>query len=160
MYDQNDFDLSLRQLRGQLLLLLLMGSPFLAGIIVSFVLRIKLLTIVLSILLGIVVIFFYNMRVSPVTAYRRYLRNIRTGLQRETQGVVVSFDPEETFKEGVRFRPLVINVDPKMDPEGERLFYFDLCKPLPAVQAGDSVHVVSHGNYVLTIAGANVMPAH
>lgn len=151
MYDQKDFSLSLRQLRSQLLLLALIAVPFVAGIVISFLLRIEPLTIALSIALGALIIFLYNMRVSPVTAYRRYLHDVSSGLQRETQGIVVSFDPDETFKDGVRFRTLVINIDPKMDPEGERLFYFDLYKPQPTLHGGERVHVLSHGNYVLKL---------
>lgn len=151
MYDQKDFQENMTQLRRELLVLGLVSAPFLAGIIVSFVLRIEWLTIVLSIVYGAIAIFLYNLRIAPVTAYRRYLRNLTNGLKREAQGALVSLDRDETFKEGVRFYTMLINVDPKMDPEGERLFYYDVCKPLPEIKPGEQVHVLSHGNYVLKV---------
>lgn len=151
MYDQKDFQANLQQLRRELLALGLLSIPFLAGIIVSFVLRIQWLTVTLSILYGAIAIFLYNLRIAPVTAYRRYLRDISRGLRREAQGTLVRLDSDETFKEGVRFYTLVVNIDPKLDPEGERLFYYDVCKPLPPSRVGDQVHVLSHGNYVLKL---------
>ena len=151
MYDQKDFEANMKQLRRELLVFGLISVPFLIAIGVSFAVRIEWLTSALSILYGAIAIFLYNLRIAPVTAYRRYLRDIASGLKRESQGTLVSLERAEAFKEGVRFYTLLVNIDPKLDPEGERLFYFDVCKPLPEVREGDQVHVLSHGNYVLKL---------
>ena len=151
MYDQKDFAENGQQLKHELLVLGCISAPFIIGIIVSFIFRIQLLTVVLSAIYGALFIFLYNMRIAPVTAYRRYLKNLTNGLKRETEGVLVSFDSDETFKEGVRFNTMIINVDMKMDPEGERLFYYDLCKPRPVLKEGDLLYIKSHGNYVLEL---------
>lgn len=151
MYDQKDFIENAQQLRRELIMLLIMSLPFIIGIIISLIFRIQLVTVVLSIIYGALFIFLYNMRLAPVTAYRRYLRNIKTGLKRETEGALVSLDSDETYKEGVRFYTMLINVDTKMDPEGERLFYYDVCKPRPDIKEGDLIYIKSHGNYVIEL---------
>lgn len=151
MYHQQDFDRINAQIKREALILAAICVPLIVAIIASFVVRIEWLTILLTIACGAIGIFMYNMRLSPLTAYSRYLKDVTTGLQRETVGPVVSYSSDLSFKEGVQFHILMLNIDPKMDPEGERLFYYDAYKPSPGVTPGMQVHVVSHGNYVIGI---------
>lgn len=151
MYTQADLDQNTKALRKELVRIGLIALPFCVGIVACFLLRQQFLTTALTILVGALMLFLFNLRVCPLTAYRRYLRNTREGLSREAQGVVVSFSSDITSKEGVDFRTLLINTDPQQTPEGERQFYFDLCKEAPSLNAGDLVHLVCHGNYILSV---------
>jgi hypothetical protein len=38
--------------------------------------------------------------------------------------------------------------DPK-NPNDERLFYWDVCKPAPVLQIGDWVEIGAHGNAII-----------
>lgn len=109
---------------------------------------IKWMTIGLTLVWGSVVLFLWEMKVSPVRLYGKYMRDVLEGLRHDTEGVVVSLAREGTYKDGVFFSVLIINVDPKMDPEGERLFYVDRAQQRPDLMPGDGVRLTSNGNFV------------
>ena len=142
----------LQEIAGQLRRLLWRaGLPSLlclAALVASLAARMQWLTVMVTLAWGGLVLFFWDMKVSPVLAYRRHVSGILSGLRRTAEGRVVSFSEEGTYKDGVFFDTLIINVDPRMDPEGERLFLLDRCKQRPSLAPGDFVRVAANGNFM------------
>lgn len=154
LYTPKDLEENARQLKAEWLRIALCSAPMLALLIFSLVRRMEIVTIVVTIVWGALLIFLCSLRLGPVYAYRRYLREVTTGLSRRTEGVVVSYAQDLTFKEGVEFHVLVVNVGQKGDEEDDRMFYYDHCKPQPQLSAGERVCVTSHSNFVIGLSRA------
>ncbi len=148
LYTQQDLQANQAQMRGVLWRTGILSALCVAGIVASLIIRSEWLTVGITIVWGALLIFLWDIKFAPVYRYRRYLRELLGGLRHRTEGAVVSLAQEGTYKEGVFFSALLINVDPKMDPEGERLFYVDRCKPRPELAPGDRISLEYHGNYV------------
>jgi len=147
-YSDQDLRQNAAQMRRALLIGGLPSLLFLAALVASLVARAQWLTVLVTALWGAMCLFLWDMKVAPVRAYRKHLTAILAGLRRTAEGKVVSFSEEGTYKDGVFFDTLIINGDPQMDPEGERLFYVDRCKERPSLAPGDFVRVTANGNYV------------
>ena len=114
------------------------------AVIVSFVLRIRWLTIVLSVLLGAFCIFSYGMLLSPVIAYRRHLDEVLHGKVRSTTGVFKEMENQPVMRDGVRYYPMMISVGDMENPEDDRLFYYDANLPRPDWKMGETLTVTAH----------------
>lgn len=154
IYGAEDFESNAKQLKREWTLCALLSIPLLALLVFSLVRRMEMVTIIVTIVWGALLIFLGSLKLGPVYAYRRYLREVTSGLSRKTQGVVVSYAEDLTFKEGVQFHVLVVNVGTKEDPEDERMFYYDHYKPQPGLQPGERVSVTSHSNFVIGLSRA------
>ena len=147
-YSDQDLRQNAAQTRRALLGIGLPSLLFLAALAASLAARAQWLTVLITIGWGAFLLFLWDMKIAPVRAYRKHLAGILTGLRRSAEGAVVSFSEEGTYKDGVFFDTLIINGDPKMDPEGERLFYVDRRKQRPPLAPGDHVRVTANGNFV------------
>ena len=78
------------------------------------------LTIAVTLVFGVLIIFLWGMKLSPHLCYRRFLREAYSGLSRVVEGRVVLFDEETTFREGLLFYRMLINVGDLKNPEDER----------------------------------------
>lgn len=125
------------------------SAVLLVGIGLSFWRRIEPLTMGLTILLGGGLVFLWDLKLRPVSVYRRFLREMETGLSREAEGVAVLFETEPSYREGLQSWRLLLNVDEKGNPEGERQFFVDANKPRPAIETGHRVKIRTHGSEVL-----------
>ena len=114
------------------------------AVIVSFVLRIRWLTIVLSVLQGAFCIFSYGMLLSPVIAYRRHLDEVLHGKVRSTTGVFKEMENQPVMRDGVRYYPMMISVGDMENPEDDRLFYYDANLPRPDWKMGETLTVTAH----------------
>lgn len=148
LYSERDFEENTKQMHGAARWLWLPSPGFLAALILSLIARVQWATVLLTVLWGGLMIFLWNMKISPVRAYRRHLGELARGLHRTAEGVVVSFSPEGTYKDGVFFSTLIINGDARMEAEGERLFYVDRCKERPPLAPGEYVRVTANGNFL------------
>lgn len=111
----------------------------------------QLIVIGITLVWGALLIFMWSMKLTPLLAYNRYLREIRSGLSRDVDGVVVSFDSTPTFRDGLNFYGLIVNVGDLADPEDERQLYWDVRLPRPGISDGDRVHVRAHGNDIIAM---------
>ncbi len=109
----------------------------------------QLVTIAVTLVWGALILFFWGMKLTPLLCYRRYLKEIQRGLSREVSGVVVRFDETTTFRDGLRFYALVVNIGDLANPEDERLLYWDARLTRPLWSAGDSVRLLAHGNDII-----------
>ena len=147
-YSENDLPQNAEQMKRVYVVTGLISAPFLVALAASLVWRAEWLTIFITVIWGAGLLFFWDMKIEPVRAYRKHLKGLMSGLRRSAEGRVVSLSEDGSFKDNVYFDTLIINVDPKMDPEGERLFYVDKCKPRPALTEGDFARVTSNGNFL------------
>jgi len=147
-YSDQDLSRNAAQIRRALLWIGLPSLPLLAALIASLTARVQWLTVLITVAWGAALLFLWEMKVAPVCAYRRHLTGVLGGLRRSAEGKVVSFGEDGAYREGVFFDTLLVNVDPQMDAEGERLFYVDRCKERPPLAAGDRVRVTANGNYM------------
>ena len=148
MYTEQDFMDIRAQLRKRLLLVSLPSLVLLAGIIVSFIFRIKALTMALSLVLGAGLIFSYSMLIYPVYAYKRHLNNVLHGRTRTLTGAFKEMEEGDVIREGVHYYPMLLNVGDMQSPEDDRLFYFDANLPRPNWQAGEMLTIISHDKAV------------
>lgn len=106
--------------------------------------------IAITIVFGGAIIFIWSMKLSPPLAYRKFLRELGRGLSRYVEGEIVAVDEEVTFRDGLDFYAIMVNIGDVNDPEDDRRLYWDaqLGKP-EALQIGDQVIMHAHGNDIL-----------
>ena len=151
LYSQNDFEQNKIEKRRALTRTLLCALPFLAAAIAGFAVRAEVLCIAGCILCGAAVILLYDLRISPAVRYGRYLREVNSGLTRQTVGTLVRLGGEPVYEDGVNFFEVMLNIYEDQSPEGERRFLCDCAKALPGEWTGRDVVVTSHGSFVLEI---------
>ena len=111
----------------------------------------QLIVIGVTLLFGGVWVFLHGLKLGPHLAYRRFLRDLKRGLSHDETGVVVRFNEGKTFREGLDFYQLVINVGDLKDERDERYLYWDANLPRPQLAAGDAVRVTVHGNDLVSL---------
>ncbi len=107
------------------------------------------ITIGVTIVCGSLLIFLWSMKLSPLLYYKRFLREAYRGLSRDVEGVIVRWDEETTFRDGLSFYALMVNVGDLQEPEHERLLYWDGQLSRPEFHLGDSVRLLVHGNDII-----------
>ena len=148
MYTEQDFSDIRAQLNKRLLFTAIPTVIQLAAIIVSFVFRVKLLTMALTLILGAGLIFVYSMLIYPVYAYKRHLNNVLHGKTRTLTGAFKEMEEGDVIREGVHYYPMLVNVGDMQSPEDDRLFYFDANLPRPDWQVGEKLTIISHDKAV------------
>ena len=144
MYTEQDY----RDIRGQIRQRsFALGIPavlLLAGVIASFVFRVKPLTMGLSVLLGVFCIFGYGMLLYPVIAYGRHLDEVLHGRVRSTTGAFKEMEEQAVMRDGVKYYPMMLSVGDMENPEDDRLFYYDANLPRPDWKVGEMLTVTAH----------------
>ena len=74
---------------------------------------------------------------------------LRTGLHRTVEGRLTRFDTQTTFRNGLGFYAVMVNIGRGDDPEDDRLLYWDASLPKPALHEGDRVLFLVHGNEII-----------
>ncbi len=111
----------------------------------------QLITMGITILIGSAAILFWSIRISPLLAYRKYLRDLTRGLSRSVDGILQEFDESPCTRDGLSFYRLVVNVDDPPSENGERIVYWDAKLPRPHVAAGTRLQLVVHGNEIIAM---------
>lgn len=144
MYTEQDYADICSQIKRRWLLLSIPALLLLAGVIVSFVFRIRWLTIGLSLLLGAGAIFCYGLLLAPLMAYKRHLNDVLHGRTRTTTGAFKEMEEVAVDRDGVKYYPMMLSVGNMDDPEDDRLFYYDANLPRPDWKIGDMITVTAH----------------
>ena len=144
MYTEQDYTDICNQLKRRWLALGIPAAVLFVAVIVSFVFRIKWLTIALSVALGAFCIFSYGMLLSPVIAYRRHLDEVLHGKVRNTTGAFKEMESQPVMRDGVKYYPMMISVGDMENPEDDRLFYYDANLPRPDWKTGETLTVTAH----------------
>lgn len=152
MYSEKDLDALHAQLKRRDRILFALLALFLAGIVVSLIVRIEALTAGLTIAAGVLAIAVYDLALRPIKCYITHVDNMLHGRTREIDGIFRSLSDEVSLVDGVSYHAMTLEVpDDKGNPT-ERLFYFDLQKDFPAYQPGDMLHVVYHDREIAFLA--------
>ncbi len=144
MYTEQDYADIRGQIKRRWMAIGIPALLLLAAVIVSFIFRIKWLTIALSLVLGAGCIFCYGLLLFPVIAYGRHLDEVLHGRVRSTTGAFKEMESQTVLREGVRYSPMMISVGDMEDPEDDRLFYYDANLPRPDWKPGDMLTVTAH----------------
>lgn len=144
MYTEQDYADICAQIKQRRILLGIPAALLLAGVIVSFVFRIRWLTMGLSLVLGAGLIFCHGLLLAPLTAYRHHLNDVLHGRTRTTTGAFKEMEEVAVDRDGVKFYPMMLSVGNMDDPEDDRLFYYDANLPRPDWKTGDMITVTAH----------------
>lgn len=148
MYTEKDYQDILAQLKGRLTAIGIPAAVLLIGVIVSFILRIRYLTMGLSLVLGAGLIFCWGLLLAPLFAYKKHLENVMHGRVRTATGAFKEMEEQAVIRDGVSFYPFMINVGNMQDEEDDRLFYYDANLPRPDWQPGETLTVTAHDKAV------------
>lgn len=136
MYTKDDLESINLQFKHRILILLIPETLLCLALILSFIARVQWLSVLLFCLMGATALFAWGIHLSPLAAYRRYLREVLTGRKREYIGRFEGFDPDEVIRDGVRFMPFMLNVAEVPEQKDDRLLYFDKQFSPPLWQEG------------------------
>lgn len=152
LYSQADFDRNSQEIKNALLRMLLYALPFFAVAVVGFILRIQPLCTAGCLLGGGVMIFICDKRITPTRRYSRHLREIHSGLTRQTVGAFICMGEDIVHDIDLEFYEVILNIYEDMDEEGERRFLLDEKKSIDREWIGRDVVITHHGSYILEIA--------
>lgn len=151
MYTEQDLIL-IRQQQNKRWMILGSVCVVLLGLIVySLIIRMEALTAGLTVLMGALLIFFYDLTIKPLHCYEVFLRNVLYGRTRELDCTYLGVDADPSLVEGVKYYALSLQ---QLDDEGkpfERMLYWDALRPLPQVSVGDTLHIVYHDRMVASL---------
>lgn len=120
----------------------------LAGVVYSLIIRSEALTAGLTLLMGALLIFFYDLTIKPLHCYAVLLNNLLHGRTRELDCTFLSADADVSVVDGVKYYALSLE---QKDDDGdpfERMLYWDAQKPLPQLEGGERLHIVYHDRMV------------
>jgi hypothetical protein len=151
MYKDEEFSGSKKALGWFIALYCAFTALLLGLFIYSLVARVEWLAYVSIAILVLETLFLWGNFGGRLVAWRRFLRDMQAGLEREATGVIASIDDEEAFREGLEFRAMRLMTGDETDKAGGRLLYVDVSRfPLPA-GPGQRVRCKLFGNYVKDI---------
>lgn len=148
MYTEQELYAIEQQKKKRWLLLGLFCLVLLAGIVYSLTIRQEAMTSGLTCLMGVVLIFFYELTIKPLNCYATFLNNALHGRKRELDCVYQGMEEDISVVEGVRYYSMSLL---QKDDDGdlfERMLYWDAQKPRPEVNPGDRLHIVYHDRMV------------
>lgn len=151
MYSDKDALINSGRMKKEAAKMLLCMLPFLVAAVGTFLLRNEVLCIIAVIAAFSVMIFFWDLRVGPLVRYRAFLREIHSGLTRETVGTLVRVGADLIYQDGVYSREVILNIYEDLSEEGERRFLLDCAKEIDEALVGHDVELTSHGSFVLNI---------
>ena len=122
MYTEQDYADIRGQIRRRAMILGIPALLLLAGVVISFIYRIRWATVLLTIVLGAYCIFGYGLLLGPVIAYGRHLDDVLHGRVRTLTGAFKEMEEDTVVRDGVRYYPMMLNVGDMEKPEDDRLF--------------------------------------
>ena len=149
MYSKTDFEQNAARIRKELLVAAALMLPFLAGAVAAFILRVEIACTACVILAGAILIFLWDLRIGPLMHYKRFLKEIHSGLSRRTAGALVKIGQDPVYQDGVDFYEVIINIYEDLSEDGERRFLLDCQKEIDASFMNRDIVLTSHGNMVL-----------
>ncbi|MBQ2954117.1 MAG: hypothetical protein IJE07_11360 [Clostridia bacterium] len=144
LYTAGDMAAITRQIRSRWLCLGIPCLLLLVGVVVSFIFRVEAITTVCTILMGVLLIFFWDLYIKPLCCYRKHLDSVMNGITHEAVLPFVSLSEDVNMVDGVACHALTcMDTDAKGRPY-ERLFYLDAQKTCPEFSEGETIRVIHH----------------
>lgn len=147
LYTQQDFENTQQTFkkRAMILAAIVVGTIVL-DVLFSTLLRNHVMTIATAVIGACAAYMYASVKMMPWFRYWQYLKDMRTGLSRETEGWFVSCSNTTRVSDGVEFHELIMRIGD--GEEDERLFFWDDDKQLPEIEAGQKIRIRSFGNYI------------
>ena len=149
MYTEQDFHAILSQKKKRWLLIAAVCLPLAALLVYSLIVRNEALTSGTTIVMGVALIFAYDVWIKPVSAYAAYLHGALYGRSHELDCTYLSTDADLSVVENVKYYSMNVQ---QLDDDGkpfERLLYWDALKPLPDLHQGDHLQITYHDRMVI-----------
>lgn len=152
MYREEDLKLIREQIRRRVLYTVIASVVLLAAIVYSFIIRIEPLTVALSLVLGFMLVFVYDLLIRPLRCYAVHVEHALHGRTRQMEGTYLRRDEEVSLVDGVKYNAIHVQ-EAANNPKDthERLFYFDVQKPFPDLHEGDPIRVVYYDREVVDL---------
>ena len=144
MYSENDLKDAQQAVKRARLLMYIPAAILFIAAIITFVVRIKWLTILLSALGGWWIVFTHQMYVIPRKGYMEHIRSALRVAHKEAEGYYLRTEETPVERNNVMFYAFYLNVGERQDPEDDRLFYYDANLPRPDWQPGEMLTVTAH----------------
>ena len=150
LYSESDRAVIEKQLFRRRLAVYIPAGILFAATIVSFIPRVKWLTLLLGLICGIVMIFGIDYFIRPFKCYDRLILGALRGRSHDVDSVFVSVSPDTSVVEGVRYRSITVlaEKDKHGDPF-EHEYYWDIEKELPAFDKGSGIRIRYHDRTVI-----------
>ena len=148
MYTEQELTNIRNQQKKRWLILLIPCLILLAVIVYSLTIRLEWLTSAATVVIGVLLIFGYEMFIRPLHQYAVHMDNCLHGRTRELDCTYLGTDADLSLVDGVRFYAMSFQ---QLDDDGdpfERMLYWDAQKPVPALQSGDQLHIVYHDRMI------------
>lgn len=126
-------------------------SVILAGVVYSLTIRSEALTTGLTLLMGALLIFFYDLTIKPLHCYSIFLTHVLHGRTRELDCTFISADVDVSVVDGVKYYALTLEQQDDKGEPFERMLYWDVQKPLPQLEGGERLHIVYHDRMVANL---------
>jgi hypothetical protein len=123
---------------------LLIGGAALLLVVLGMILRVKALALAAAILGGCAAYSWSTLKIAPWSAYLKFLREMNSGLTRETEGTFVSQADEARMVDGVLVHDVLLGAG----QDADLLFYWDDEKPRPDLTPGQRLKVTSFGKFI------------
>ena len=133
MYTQSELDQLNDDLRKRWIIYAIPALLLLALQVYSLTLRIEPLTIAL------------------VIRYRTHVYSVLHGITHTVRAVFDHLDLDDSLVDGVNYRAMHVLCQDEKGDDYERLFYWDLQKPLPAYEKGQALEITYHDREIADI---------
>lgn len=146
MYTAEDFVRARKGFHARLYVAIALFAICIACLCVALTVRLRLFGM-LSMLIGLWITYFFTAtKMNPWRKYYLLLKDMKEGLERETQMRFVEISDQPRMLDGVAVYDFLVY---EGDDEAEqRLYLWDADKPLPAYRKGQLLDIVSFGKYI------------
>ena len=154
LYSREKLEAVTGQLKRRGIVLAVISGVLLAAVIWSFVIRAEWLSMVAVILIGIVLIFGWDVLCKPLYLYAKMVRNALEGRSHEAELVFSHVEPETSLVDGVACHSLVFEGEAEKHGIKEQMYYWDKEIPLPDFREGESVKIRYSGKIIQAYQGS------
>lgn len=144
MYTEQDYADICAQKKKRLILCAIPMAILFAVLVYSLVIRLEILTVATTILLGCIWIFVYGLFIKPVSAYCKHMDLVMHGRVRTLTAAFKEMDDTPALRDGVQYYAMLMNVGRMDDEEDDRLFYYDANLPRPDWKQGEMLTITYH----------------
>ena len=149
LYSEKDFQQISSQLKKRYILLGFFMALFLAGFVVSLVLRMEWLSTVTLVLFFAVAVFVIELFCLPLHRYKKLILSALTGRNHTEKMEYEKTEADTSVIDGVRCRGLIFLGSPDKHGTREQRFYWDEELPLPAFVPGQVVTLKYTGRNII-----------
>lgn len=149
MYSKEDASVNNARIKKLVIVLTAVLIAGIAALIPTLIFRIQWATDLTSCLTGGVIIFIWNLKLTPLIHYRRFLREISNGMSHEMTAEFISFSPDISTHEGVAAHVFEMSDGNKKKDNDRLQFYWDDSKPAPEINTGEMLRITSHGGFIV-----------